>query len=236
MKSLERDTRAKLSYNPTGELVRILTRIIKIKIARKLRGFRAAVAILILPAFFSCSTDDLQIDTCITGDCNAIMVFPNAKDTNGYYHVKLDWTREYLPYFAINVEATPINPQYRYNSVSVVEANFDSDTTWVIGDSLVFTEPTYRPFTGDYTYSGTPLPSGSLDIILSQFNGMRVNIVQPSPIYFSEQNGVLYSKRLVGPIPPTVIGDTITIYMEVFWEAGNNSILKSDFSEKFIVE
>lgn len=35
MKAIKRDTGAKLSYNPSGELVRILTRIFKIKIARK---------------------------------------------------------------------------------------------------------------------------------------------------------------------------------------------------------
>jgi hypothetical protein len=32
-----------------------------------------------------------------------------------------------------------------------------------------------------------------------------------------------------------MIGDTITIYMEVFWDAGMQSILK-EYSEKFIVK
>jgi hypothetical protein len=204
------------------------------KNAVRLRAFRAAAWPLISLLALSCSPDPLT-ETC-PGGCEAQMVFPEQADKNGFYHVKLDWTREYLPYFTINVEATTVDPMYRYNEEPVVMANFDSNTTWVIGEDIVFTESTYEPFTGDYTYSGTPLPNGSIDIRLSQFKGTKVNIVQPTTIYLSGKNHILQSKRVVGPIPPSVIGDTITLYMEVFWDAGGRSILKSHFSEKFIVE
>ena len=205
------------------------------KIAVRLRAFRAAAWPIIALLALSCSKDQLPL-TCIYGDCDARMIFPVEADSNGYYHIKLDWSREYLPYFTLDIEADPVDPLYTYNGEHGVEAVFDSNTTWVIGESIVYTEPLYTPFTGDYTSSGTPLPTGTLDITLSQFKGMKINIVQPSPIYFSERNGKLLSKRVVGPIPPAVIGDTITLYMEVFWDAGNKSTLKSNYLEKFIVE
>lgn len=235
MKAFYRETRLKHANNPTGEVFKLLIPYLIRKIAVRLRAFRAAAWPILILSALSCTAEQFD-ETCITGDCEAFMVFPVKADKNGYYHVKLDWTREYLPYFIIDVEATPIHNNYRYNNVSVVEAQFDSNTTWVIGDTISFTEPTYRPFTGDYTQSGTPLPTGGVDINLPQFKGTKVNIVQPSPIYFRESGGMLYSKRVVGPIPPTLINDTITLYMEVFWDAGGRSILKSHYSQKFIVE
>lgn len=204
------------------------------KNAVRLRAFRAAAWPLISLLALSCTPESLP-ETC-PGGCDAKIVFSKQADKNGFYHVQLDWTREYLPYFTVDVEATTVDPIFRYNEDPVVMANFDSNTTWVIGEDIVFTESTYEPFTGDYTYSGTPLPNGNLDIILTQFRGTKVNIVQPTTIYLSGKNRILQSKRVVGPIPPSVIGDTITLYMEVFWDAGNQSVLKSHFTEKFIVE
>lgn len=232
MKAINRDTRLKLSYNPTGELVKILTRIIKIKIARKLRAFcAAAVAVITL----SCSTDLILPLACPDG-CQAQMVFPVSADENGYYHIRLDWSREYYPYFAVDVKASKVDEQYEYGGVKVVTAEFDSNASWIIGDSLTFIEPIYNPFLGNYTSSGVPIPISTSEVVLSQFSGMRVNVVQSSPIYFSEDEQFMYSRRIVGSIPPTMIGDTITLYMEVFWDAGMQSVKKSNFSEKFIVE
>jgi hypothetical protein len=33
-----------------------------------------------------------------------------------------------------------------------------------------------------------------------------------------------------------MIGDTVTVYMRVFWDGGDHSILKDKYSQKFIVE
>jgi hypothetical protein len=33
-----------------------------------------------------------------------------------------------------------------------------------------------------------------------------------------------------------MIGDTITVYMKVNWDAGDHSQIKSDYLEKFIIE
>lgn len=231
MKSFNRDTRAKLSNNPTGELIKIMSRYIKVKIARRLRAFRAAACLLILA---SCTPDEIATDTC-PGGCDAQMIFPVQADANGYYHIELDWTGEYLPWFYVDIKATPTAPEYRYNGDSVVEARFDSNTSWVLGEDLVIQQPLYTPF-GNYTSNGIPIPSSWVDVNLPQYKGQEVNIAQNTSLYFSEKNGSLYSRRILGPFPPTIVGDTITVYMRVFWEAGDQSILKDNFSQKFIVE
>ena len=52
-----------------------------------------------LGLLFSCQKDDLGPKfICTNGDCDAAILFPMLPDSNGYYHVPLDWTREYLPY------------------------------------------------------------------------------------------------------------------------------------------
>lgn len=219
-----------IKYKFTVELRRFIN-----KSAGKLRAFRAAAVGLLTVLTLSCTKDDTPAP-CLNGPCDAQMIFPVQPDQNGYYHIKLDWSREYLPYFIIDVEASLIDPWYHYNGVSVVEAAFDSNTTWVIGEDLVFTDPTYSPFQGNYSSSGTPLPTGYTNLVLSQFKGTKVNVVQSTSIRFKEDGNKLTSKRVVGPFPPTMIQDTITLYMEVFWDAGNKSVLRSDFLEKFIVE
>ena len=56
-------------------------------------------------------------------------------------------------------------------------------------------------------------------------------------VYFSDDsNGEFTTKRTVGPIPPSLEGDTISVYMKVFWDAGLESIEKGNFIEKYIIE
>lgn len=194
------------------------------------------LALFAAAAFLSCEKDDLSPSyICTNGDCDAAMIFPVLPDANGYYHVELDWSREYLPYFAVDVRASQVIPEFRYNEESVVSANFDSDTSWVIGDSLVMKVPLFRPFTGDWSQSG-PLPSGWQDVTLNQFEGIEVNIAQPTTIYFRKVGAAMESRRILGPFIPEMIGDTITVAMRVHWDAGNYSVTKDDYSQKFIVE
>ena len=193
------------------------------------------LALFAAAAFLSCSKDPLPSPACETGDCEAIMIFPTDKDANGYYHVELDWTREYLPYFIIDVEASTVSPEYRYNGISHVQANFHSDTSWKIGDTLVMKIPIFKPFTGDWTQTGNLIPHTFQNLPLTQFAGIEVNVVQPHTIQFSEKNGVLKSRRVVGPFIPTMIGDTVTIAMKVKWDA-MYEVWEETGEEKFIVE
>ena len=185
-------------------------------------------------ALASCEVEPIALETC-PGGCDAQILFPVQVDDNGYYHMKLDWDGEYLPWFAVNVEATPVDESYRYNGSSVVEARFDSDTSWILGDNLVIQQPLFTPF-GDYTSSYLPIPTSWVDVELPQYKGEEINIAQNTGIYFTERGGKLYSKRILGPFPPSMIGDTITVYMRVNWDAGQHSLVKDHFSQKFIVE
>jgi hypothetical protein len=172
--------------------------------------------------------------TC-PGGCDAKMVFQEEADVNGYYHIDLDWDGEYYPWFYVDVEATPVDKKYMYNNESVVEARFDSDTSWVLGDSLVIRVPLFNPF-GNYTQDWVPLPTTWIDVNLPQYAGTVLNIVQNDRIYFSKREDYLTSRRILGPFPPQMKGDTITVYMRVFWDGGENSTLKDKYSQKFIVE
>tara|TARA_Y100001972_G_C7491732_1_gene249353 strand:- start:26 stop:646 length:621 start_codon:yes stop_codon:yes gene_type:complete len=201
------------------------------KFSVQLCALCAAVATL----FTSCIKEDIAPSPCITGDCNVEMEFPGYEDSNGIHHIDLDFTGDYLPYFAVEAFADQLKPQYEYNNRQVVEARFDSDTYWTIGDSLMVTVNNYDPFNGPYDYSGNLLPNSSYSLILSLFAGIKVNIVQPTIIYFKKDHSRLRTTRIVGPVPPMAVGDTITLYMETFWEAGMDSELKV-IQEKFIVE
>jgi len=168
----------------------------------------------------------------------------SPKDNNGYYHYKFNTIKEYN-YTDIVAEAIPvINERYIYNGISVIEGKFDSNAFWVLGDSLSVTIQLYSPFTSLYSspYFTSPLPTRNKTVILSQFKGFIVPVVPTSPIYFKKYdarmdeykpNGNnLWTKRVIGPIPKYMIGDTITIYGKVAWECGNYSIQYPKYTHK----
>jgi len=206
----------------------------KVKSAGELRAFRAAAWPLLTLLALACSKPS-DPSVCITGDCNAEMVFPISLDENGYYHVDLSWDQEYYPYFSIDINASPIDPFYFYGDSPVASAEFDSNTSWIVGDTLVMRQEYYLPFTTPWNSNG-PLPYYIGNLNLTQFAGIEVNVAQGSPIYFREKQGDFTTKRTLGPFPPTMEGDTITVYMKVTWDAGMESVTKSHFLEKFIVE
>ena len=183
----------------------------------------------------SCEVEPLAPETC-PGGCDAQMIFPVEADANGYYHIDLNWDGEYLPWFYVDVEATEVDNEYKYNNNSVVEATFDSNTSWIIGSDLIIQQPIYNPFFGNYTSSWEPIPTEFVDVELPQYTGTELNIAQGTKLYFSKKNGKLKTRRVLGPFPPAMKGDTITLYMKVYWEAGPLSFTKDDFSQKFIVE
>ena len=104
-----------------------------------LRAFRAAVVLLLIAFTHACTKSPLDngpAGAC-PGECSAQMLFPVQKDVNGLYHINLNWDREYLPYFTIDLIASVIRPEYRYNGVSVVTAEFYSETSWTLENSGV---------------------------------------------------------------------------------------------------
>jgi hypothetical protein len=209
----------------------------KRKFAARLRAFRAA-AWLILPALtLSCTIEDAVPEVCLGGECDATMDLGSYKDSNGYYHVKLNWNRDYYPYFILKATASRIPTEYHYNKVPYVSADFDSDTFWVIGEGLTFREAFYNPFNSSYSSSGTMLPTQVNDLTVNNFKGIKVNVVQNTEVFFREdKDGTFSTYRTLGPFPPELKNDTITVYMRVFWDMGSKSVIKDDFFEKFIVE
>ena len=203
-----------------------------------LRAFRAAASFTFIALTLSCEKEVLIPNTCENGDCNAIITSQFTTDSNGYTHAVLDWSTDYLPYFTLDIEASRTSPEYYYNDQPAVSAEFDTDSYYVIGDSLAFTIPLYNPYSGLQTYNGYPIPVQDTIIYVNQYAGMVLPVVQnDTRVYFSEDDtGRFTTKRTVGPIPPGFIGDTISIYMRVFWDAGMNSVVKDHYIEKFIIE
>ena len=62
----------------------------------------------------------------------------------------------------------------------------------------------------------------------------RVPVVQETLLYLSGTEK-LYTKRIIGPIPPQIKGDTLSVNVEVYWDAGDQSVYKNYFL-KFILE
>jgi hypothetical protein len=91
------------------------------------------IAITQILIALGCSQEEFPV--CITGTCNGKMVISNlSPDANGYYHVQLSWGQYYYPRFDLYVEASKVVERCQYNKVSVVEATFDTNTYWVMGD------------------------------------------------------------------------------------------------------
>jgi len=89
------------------------------------------LALLLSFSLSSCSPETmLDPPTCINGDCNAEFFIDGNLDSNGYYHVKLDWESQYYPRFDIEVEASLTDPWWWYNEVSVIQANFYTGDNW----------------------------------------------------------------------------------------------------------
>ena len=191
--------------------------------------------ILICTLLLGCSVEDEGIaPLCLDGDCDAVMELAYERDENGYYHVPLDWDGEFLPRFNIDVEAEPTSPEYHYNDQAFISATFDTDSYWRLGDSLAVTLPLYDPF-GLQTQNGTPIPVNDTIVYLNQFEGMFLPLVQKTQIYFNTTDGTYKSRRIVGPIPPQFINDTIKIWMKVTWEGGIN-IQEKEYLSKIIIE
>ena len=164
------------------------------------------------------------------------------KDANGFYLVPIDTTMSYSR-FNIYVEATKPKPEYRYNGVSVIVANFDCNSYWIITNSFVVNIPLYNPFTSlsSSPYFTTRIAVKDTSVILSQFKNYIVPIVQTTGIYLkdyfagnlsqpadeykpTDPTTMSWSKRIIGPVPKFYKGDTIKVYCNVSWDLGQYSI------------
>ena len=165
----------------------------------------AVLALLTL----SCTEEDIRPSLCLDGFCDGSLYIPYPKDSNGYYHVDLEFAGEYLPRFNIFVEADDVDPFYYYNDMGVVQAAFESSSYWVLVNGVV------------------------VDIV--QDTTIYLNNSSDNTEYTPSVSGRKWGKRIVGPIPNEFIGDTITIRAEIYWDGGSKSNSQL-FEEKFIIE
>ena len=158
------------------------------------------VTVFTFTLLLSCTPEEvLEYPTCSDAECGAFLIFPTEKDENGYYHVDLDWNGEHYPRFNVLVDAATTSEDFWYNGSPVVQATFDTNTTW--------------------NFQNDVLP-----------------IVQRTRIYLSTYSSTrMQGKRIVGPIPPEMEGDTIDISATIWWEAGQYTKGREVFA-KFIVE
>ena len=147
----------------------------------------------VLLAVVSCAKSDLPPDVCVGGDCFAKFSLGVPIDSNGFYHIPLNYDGEYDPRFTILAEASAINSEFRYNDVSAVSATFKGNKRVEVSvvEHLNITE--------------------------------FIPLVQESAVYFSGNTSVLTSKRIVGPVKRELKGDTLTIQVKVVWDAGLQS-------------
>lgn len=125
------------------------------------------IIILTVSFFWACSPEEITLDVCVDGSCDAQfyideLVQPNAyQDANGYWHIEF-----YGPkYFTIRGELDEMN--YEVNGVPLVETIYDSDY-WVAFDSIHFIVPTYSVLSW-FTGGGfnNPVPVGNIEYTLT---------------------------------------------------------------------
>lgn len=85
-----------------------------------------------------------------------------------------------------------------------------------------------------YWYNETPVVEARFNSSsYIQLQHEKVPVVQPTRIYLSgDSTKKLYGKRIIGPILEDMIGDTLKVDVEIFWDAGGNYKIKN-FSLKF---
>ena len=86
-------------------------------------------------------------------------------------------------------------------------------------------------------YNGRPMIASKFETnTYWQFQNDNLPVVQGTTIYLQPTSPTrAYSKRIVGPIPPEMKGDTIELYPTLMWDAGNLYEKKS-YTIKIIIE
>jgi len=202
--------------------------------------------------FISCSInqkDEFNKEICPDGECWVKLYTDFDVDSNGYHHVSPEWFSETSGRFNLHIESSPTIGRCQYNAISVVNSRFDSDTFWEVESSLSFTFGLYKPFESYYTQQGNIIKVKDTIVSIDYFKGQIIPVVQETSIYHDVKdkmlcygwnnpksgttptitgNCTLYSKRIVGPLITKMIGDTIKIYSETFFDCGMNSKIVRD--------
>ena len=202
---------------------------------------------IILLITISCSLlekEEINNSICPDGDCWVKLYTDFEEDSNGYHHVEPYWFSETSGRFDLLIESSPTIGRCQYNGMTVVSSKFDSDTFWEVESGLSFTFGLYNPFESLYTQQGNIIKVRDTTVTIDYFQGEIIPVVQETSIYHDVKdkmecygwsnpksgntpletgNCILYSKRIVGPLIREMIGDTLKIYSETFFDCGMGS-------------
>ena len=209
---------------------------------------KSLYTLIVLISFVSCSLlekEEIDNSICHGGDCWVRLYTDFEEDSNGYHHVEPEWYSQNSGRFNIHIESSTTNYRCQYGGVPVVSSRFDSDSYWEIESGLSFTFGLYNPFESFYTQQGNIIKVRDTTVTLDYFQGQIQPIVQERSIYHDVKdkmecygwsnpksgntpietgNCILYSKRIVGPLIREMVGDTIKIYSETFFDCGGDSM------------
>lgn len=178
---------------------------------------------------------------CPDGDCWVSLFTEFELDNNGYYHVEPIWYNGGTGYFKIFLDSSPTTPICQYNGVPSIQTRLDSDVYWEVESGLSFIFGIYNPFQSFNTQNGTIIKVRDTLVNIDYFQGEIVSVVQSTGVYadvkdkiscwgWTNQNSgptvsetgncVMMTEQLIGPLIREMIGDTITIHSETFFDCG----------------
>jgi hypothetical protein len=140
---------------------------------------------------------------------SSLLTMGYPKDSNGYYHIILD-TLASMNRYNIYIEATKLKPQYAYNGVFNIQAKFKSSAAYRI----------YNEFLN--VFLPVEVVPTSPIILKEYFGG---SITQLADEYKpTDPSKMVWSKRIIGPVPDIFINDTIVIYCRIDWDASSYTL------------
>ena len=183
---------------------------------------------------------DIEVSSICYGDegCWVRLYTDYEMDQNGYYKIPVVNNGR----FNVHIESSAVKQDCQYNGVSVISSSFDSNTFYEIESGISFTMPLYSPFYSLFSQSGNPIKVKDTVVTLDYFQGTIQEVVQSTRVYHDVKDKqecfgwndpysgptpsvtgdcIMYSKRIVGPIPNLLKGDTIKIFSRTNFDCGN---------------
>ena len=209
------------------------------KYVKQFITFISVYAILIL--LTSCSKEDIDLNPCVTGDCDFIMQIDKTSqpdsylDDNGYYHVVF-----YGPkYFSVKTTYTPLKTNHIIGNIPLIESQWDTSMWFTIVGGVTMWTSRYSPF-GEFTTNFSfSIPTSTNSILipsvvelneLQNVSGQYMRKGKKGPVISTSPNVDFVGKQNFIFLRE-MIGDTITISNRTQFAYGSEV---SEFIEKQI--